>query len=150
MIDGNWSMNNGIHYAASNIGQNPSKLISLFDCIALQESIPSKSNYFSAPCVDKSKVFSLCKVSESKYGEIVLGKYQTKSVLIKIIKTNFINSSRERFLSELNVLSRVNHVNIACVCAIQLDRLYFIQEHSDLGTLQDYFHTQTNDQILQK
>lgn len=62
--------------------------------MALQEMIPSKSNYLSAPFVEDSKLLSLCKISESKYGEIVLGKYQSKSVLIKIIKTNLINSSR--------------------------------------------------------
>ncbi len=57
---------------------------------------------------------------------------------------------RERFLLELNVLSRINHIHIACVCGIQLDLLYFVQEHSDLGTLQDYYHTQTNDLTFQK
>ena len=69
--------------------------MSLFNCNILQEVIPLKSNISYPPTIDKSKLFSLYKISESKYGEILLGKYsQTKSVLIKIIKTNFINSTR--------------------------------------------------------
>ena len=58
--------------------------------------------------------------------------------------------SREKFLSELNVLSRLNHANLACVCAIQVDLLYFLQEHSDFGTLQDYFRLQTQDLLFPK
>lgn len=70
-------------------------MISLFNCIALQETIPSKYNSSLPPCVDESQLYSLYKISESKYGEIYLGKYsQIKSVLIKIIKANYINSSR--------------------------------------------------------
>jgi hypothetical protein len=57
---------------------------------------------------------------------------------------------RERFLSESKVLSHLNHINIACVCAIQPDQLYFVQEHSDFGTLQNYFRTQTNELTFQK
>jgi len=40
------------------------------------------------------------------------------------------------------------------VCAIQLDLLYLVQEHSDFGTLQDYCrtlsHQQANDPTVQK
>jgi len=68
---------------------------------------------------------------------------------LKNLKNKFF-IFREKFLSELNILSRLNHVNIACICAIQLDSLYFVQEHSDLGTLKDYFHTQINDLTFQK
>ena len=59
-------------------------------------------------------------------------------------------SIRLRFLSELNVLSRLNHVNITRIFAIELESFYFIQEHSDLGTLQDYFRTRINDLTFQK
>lgn len=65
------------------------------------------------------------------------------------MEISFISFS-ERFLSEMNVLSRLNHANLACLCAVQLDSLYIIQEHSDLGTLQDYLHTQINDSTFQK
>ncbi|CAF4052981.1 unnamed protein product [Rotaria sp. Silwood2] len=158
IIDGtsyaNCSPTNTFHYASSDIGQSSLKLMNLFNCIALQETIPSKYNYSFPPGVDQSKLFSLCKISESKYGEIFIGKYsmdnQSKSVLIKLIKTNMIDSSKKRFLSEINILSRLNHVNIACICAIEFDLLYFIQEHSDLGTLQDYFHTAINELTFQK
>ena len=56
----------------------------------------------------------------------------------------------ERFLSELKILSRLNHINIACICGVQLDLLYYVQEHSDLGTLKDYFRTHINDSTFQK
>lgn len=39
---------------------------------------------------------------------------------------------------------------MARICAAQLDSLYFIQEHSDLGSLKDYFHTKINDLTFQK
>ncbi|CAF1307987.1 unnamed protein product [Rotaria sordida] len=158
IIDGNsyadCSTNNTFHYASSDIEHNSLKLMNLFNCVALQEVTPSKCNYSFPPPVDQSKLFSLCKISESKYGEIFVGKYsldnQSKSVLIKLIKTNMIDSSKSRFLSELNILSRLNHINIVCVCAIELDLLYFVQEHSDLGTLQDYFHSTISESTFQK
>ncbi|CAF4746271.1 unnamed protein product [Rotaria sp. Silwood1] len=158
IIDGNpyanCSTNNTFHYASSDIGQSSLKLMNLFNCTALQETIPSKYNCSFPPSVDQSKLFSLYKISESKYGEIFIGKYsledQSKSVLIKLIKTNMIDSSKHRFSSELNILSRLNHINIACICAVDFDLLYFVQEHSDLGTLQEYFHTAINELTFQK
>lgn len=50
----------------------------------------------------------------------------------------------------MNVLSRLNHANLVEICAVQLDSLYFVQEHSDLGTLHDYLRTKTNDFNYQK
>ncbi|CAF3999511.1 unnamed protein product, partial [Rotaria sp. Silwood1] len=91
-------------------------------------------------------------------GEIYCGKYfidnESKCVLIKIVKTNLINISRQTFLTELEILSHLNHINLACLYAVQLDLLYLVQEHSQFGTLQDYFHQisnqQTNDSTFQK
>ena len=61
---------------------------------------------------------------------------------------------RQTFLTELDVLSRIKHINISCLYGVQLDLLYLVQEHSPFGTLQDYFHTlsnqQTNDSTFQK
>ncbi|CAF1445603.1 unnamed protein product [Adineta steineri] len=154
VIDGNTyshlPSNNTFHYASLDIEQIPTKMVDLFNCIALQETTPSKCNDSFPSCIDESKLFTLCKIAESKYGEIILGKYASKPVLIKIIKKNFVNPMRQEFLSELNILSRLNHSNIACLCAIQLDLLCLIQEHSDFGTLQNYFRTQVNDVTFQK
>ncbi|CAF3405363.1 unnamed protein product [Rotaria socialis] len=148
------STNNTFHYASSDIGQMSSKLVNLFNCSAIQEVVPSKYDYSLPSCVDQSKLFSVCKISESNYGEIFKGKYsldnQSKSVLIKIIKSDMTDSTKQRFLSELGILSRLNHINIACVCAVQLDLLYFVQEHSDFGTLQHYYHKKINDLTFQK
>jgi len=41
----------------------------------------------------------------------------------------------------------LKHRNIACLYAVQLDLLYLIQEHSSFGTLKDYFHEISNQQI---
>ncbi|UJR16452.1 hypothetical protein I4U23_003354 [Adineta vaga] len=154
IIDGNTythlPTNNTFHYASLDIGQVPSKLVTLFNCIALRESIPSKSYDSLPPFVDESKLYTLCKISESKYGEIILGKYESRPALIKIIKKHCLESTRQKFLSELTILTRLNHHNIACICAVQLDLLCLIQEHSDFGTLQNYFRTQVNDTTFQK
>ncbi|CAF1422402.1 unnamed protein product [Adineta ricciae] len=154
IIDGNaythLPTNNTFHYASLDIGQVPSKLVTLFDCIALRESIPSKVPDTLPPFIDESKLYTLCKISESKYGEIILGKYASRPVLIKIVKKNFLDSIRQKFLSELKILARLNHHNLACICAVQLDLLCLVQEHSDFGTLQNYFRTQVNDTTFQK
>ena len=76
--------------------------ISLFNCIIPRDKPNSKCNHHcpsNFPCtVDESKLLALHKLSETKTGEIYLGKYilnnESKSVLIKIIKTNLINSSK--------------------------------------------------------
>jgi hypothetical protein len=48
--------------------------------------------------IDETKLIALEKLSETKVGEIYFGKYfidnQSKYILIKIIKTNLINSSK--------------------------------------------------------
>ncbi|CAF1024694.1 unnamed protein product [Rotaria sordida] len=174
VIDGNyscstykqWPTNNTFHYASSDIGQIDktyyNQRISLFNCIIPQESISSKYNHHSStkyPAdVDKTKLLVSRKISETKNGEIYYGKYfidnKSECVLIKIIKTNLINTSRQTFLNELEILSRLNHINISCLYAVQLDLLYLVQEHSQFGTLQDYFHKisnqQTNDSTFQK
>jgi serine/threonine protein kinase len=54
---------------------------------------------------------------------------------------------RQTFLNELEILSRLKHRNISCLFAVQLDLLYFVQEYSQFGTLQDYFSTISNQQI---
>ncbi|CAF0731409.1 unnamed protein product [Adineta steineri] len=176
VIDGNyssntykqWSTNNTFHYASSDIEQidkvSNNQRTSLFNCILPRENLPSKcihhpssSTNFPAN-VDESKLIAIRKISESKIGEIYFGNYfinnETKCVLIKIIKTNLIHSSKEIFLNELEILSRLNHINISCLFGVQLNTLYLIQEYSHFGTLQDYFHTlskqQTNDSTFQK
>ena len=55
-----------------------------------------------------------------------------------------LSSCRETFLNELELLSRVEHANLSSLVAVQLDHLYFIQEHSHFGTLQDYSRTLSN------
>ncbi|CAF4625182.1 unnamed protein product, partial [Rotaria sp. Silwood1] len=174
VIDGNyslstykqWSTNNTFHYASSDIGQIDkichNQRISLFNCVLPRESISSKYNHHSSTKypvnVDKTKLIVSRKISETKNGEIYCGKYfidnESKCVLIKIVKTNLINISRQTFLTELEILSHLNHINLACLYAVQLDLLYLVQEHSQFGTLQDYFHQisnqQTNDSTFQK
>ena len=58
------------------------------------------------------------------------------------------------FLNEIDILSRLNHMNISCLYGVQLDLLYLVQEHSHFGSLQDYFRSllnqQTNDSTFQK
>jgi hypothetical protein len=59
-------------------------------------------------------------------------------------------SSRQRFLCEANVLSRLNSEYLACVVAVHLERLYLLQEHSQFGTVQDYFRTSIDDHTSHK
>jgi serine/threonine protein kinase len=61
-------------------------------------------------------------------------------VLIEAIALLF----RQTFVNELETLARLDHRNVSCLCAVQLDSLYLVQEHSHFGTLQDYFHTLSN------
>ncbi|CAF3483728.1 unnamed protein product [Rotaria socialis] len=174
VIDGNysfnnynrWPTNNTCHYASSDIGQIDkvfyNQRISLFNCIIPRESVSSKYNPHSSTNyptdVDETKLIVSNKISETKNGEIYLGKYfldnESKCVLIKIVKTNVINTCRQKFLNELEILSHLNHINISCLYAVKLDLLYIVQEYSHFGTLQDYFHTmsnqQTNDSTFQK
>lgn len=88
------------HYASSDIGKiNCNQQISLFNCI-LPRQLKSSSQLSTniPPNIDETKIMALKKLSENKIGEIYLGKYsldnQSKCVLIKIVKTNFINSSK--------------------------------------------------------
>jgi hypothetical protein len=75
---------------------------SLFNCIIPRENVSSKCVHHSAtnlpPIVDETKLIALHKLSETQTGEIYFGKYfhdnESKCVLIKIIKTNLINSSK--------------------------------------------------------
>jgi len=71
-----------------------------------------------------------------------------------LFEIKFFYFYREIFLNELDILSRLNHRNISCLYGVQLDLLYFIQEYSHFGTLQDYFHRisieQTNESTFQK
>ena len=75
---------------------------SLFNCILPRENLSSKphhhpASHFSAD-VDETKLLALKKLSEGTNSEIYFGKYlldnESKCVLVKIIKTNSISSSR--------------------------------------------------------
>ena len=82
------------------IGYQPEK--SLFNCILPRETLPLKCPHHSSTNypsdVDETQLVALKKISETTHGEIYFGKYlidqQSKCVLIKIIKTDSINSSR--------------------------------------------------------
>ncbi|CAF1682931.1 unnamed protein product, partial [Adineta ricciae] len=170
VIDGNyssntykqWSNNNTFHYASSDIEQIEkvycNQHLSLFNCIIPREILSSKSSHSPPIVIDESKLIAIRKVSETGNGEIYFGNYfinnEPKCVLIKIVKSNSIHSSRQTFLNEMDILSRLNHPNLACLYGAQLKSLYLVQEHSHFGSLQDYFHTlsnhQTNDTTFQK
>jgi hypothetical protein len=57
-----------------------------------------------------------------------------------------LSTSSDTFLREVDLLSQLDHANLSCLCAVERDQLYFIQEHSHFGTLHDYSRTLLNHQ----
>ena len=140
------------HYAvidsqssSSSICCSFSRHSSLFNCVLPEEFLPSKSTFTLPRTVDPSQLTCLSLLSRSKFGEIFSGTLSiSQSVLIKMVHVKFLDVHRERFLGELNLVSRLKNEHLARVCAVDLERLCLVQEYSELGTVHDYFHRRDN------